>query len=150
MNPADGLANLFRADALHRMRGEPAYETKKARHVRELGVSVESRLIHPLGVNIENQWIAQRLVEMDANATGLRARRLQKKLQFFAKLLLFSRLRLKANKGVYGQGSPRGEYSLAVGTRGGPERHPLFWRKESLQPLPFFFGEDHVVQWSVG
>src|SRR6266704_6237408 len=132
------LADLFRADALHRMRGEPAHQAKKARHVRELGVSVESRFIHPLGVNIENQWIAQRLIEMDANATRLRARRLQKKLQFFAKLLLLSRLRLKANKGVYGQGSPRGEYSLAVGRRNGPEWQPSFPRKERLQPRPFF------------
>src|SRR5258708_9513513 len=107
MNPADGLADLFRADALHRMRGEPAHQAKKARHVRELGVSVESRLIHPLGVNIENQWLAQRLVEMDANATGLRARPLPQELPPFAKLLLLFRLPPKANNSVYGPGSPR-------------------------------------------
>ena len=65
---------MFRADALYRMRDQLAGETQKARHVRQLGVRIEGGFVYPLRVNVENQRVARRLVEMNEDAAGLSAR----------------------------------------------------------------------------
>lgn len=74
------LPNLRCANALHRMRGKPSHKAEKARHVGQLGMVVEGGFVRPLGVNVKDQRLTNRFVEMDADAAGLRARRLQKKL----------------------------------------------------------------------
>ena len=80
---------------------------------------------HPLGANVENQGIAQRFVKVNADAAGLGTRRLQKKLQFFAKLLLFPRNGFETNKGVQGQSKLPAEYSLQGGrSDGAPSANP--------------------------
>ena len=71
----------------------------------QLGMSIEGGLVYPFGVNVENQGIPQRFVEMNANAAGLGARRFEEQFQFFAELLLFPRNRFEANKSVQRQGS---------------------------------------------
>src|SRR5689334_5010155 len=48
-----------------------------------------------------------------------------------------------------GKADAPGEYSLPGSRSSGPKGQPLFQRNERLQPVPFFFREDHVVQWSV-
>src|SRR5438094_2900174 len=96
------------------MRYEAAHKAQEARHVRQPGMRIESGLVHPLGVNVENQGIAQRFVKMNAHAAGLGSRRLQECLQLVAKLLLFPRDWLEADKSVQRQGSPPTEYSVRV------------------------------------
>lgn len=108
------LVNLFRANALHGMSYEFAHEIQKACHMRQLGMRVEGSLVYPFGVNVENQGIPQRFVEMNANAAGLGARRFEEQFQFFAQLIFFPRDWFEANKSVQRQGEPPAEYSLRL------------------------------------
>lgn len=94
------LVNLFGANAFYRVCYESAREAKEARHVRQFGMCVESGLVYPFGVNVKNFRIAQRFVEMNADAPGLGARGLEEQLQFFAELLFFPRDCFEANKSV--------------------------------------------------
>jgi hypothetical protein len=82
---------------------ETARQAEKACHVRQFGVRIESRLVHPLGVNVENHRVAQRFVNTDADAPRLRPWSVQNQFQLLAKQMLFPRLRLEAQKGVYRQ-----------------------------------------------
>lgn len=52
-------------------------------------MSIEGGLVDPFGVNIENQGIAHSFVEMNTDAAGLGARRIEERLSFFAELPLF-------------------------------------------------------------
>ena len=68
-------------------------------------MGIEGGLVHPLGVNVENQRIAQRFVEMNADAAGLGARRLKEQPQLVSELLLFSGVGSKRTKVCSGKTS---------------------------------------------
>lgn len=118
--------------------------------MRQLGVRIKGGLVYPLGVNVENQGVAERFVKMNADAAGLGARGLEEQLQFFAELLFFPRDWFEANKSVERQGQPLAEYSLRRGWSSGAQRMPLLRRNERQQAIPFFFRKNRVVQWCVG
>ena len=84
---------------------EPARQAQKAGHVRQFGMRIKRGFVNPLGVNIENQWIAERFIEMNADAPGFGARRLEEQRQLFAKLLLFPTDWFEADKSVERQNS---------------------------------------------
>lgn len=78
-------------------------------------MGIEGGLVYPFRVNVENQGVAQGFEEMNADAAGFGARRLQEQSQFFAELLLFPRDWFETNKGMQRQGGPPAEYSLRTG-----------------------------------
>lgn len=100
------LVDLFRADALHRMRYEAADEVQEARHVRQLGMRVKGGFVYPLGVNVENQGVAQSFEEMNTDAAGFGARRIEEQSQLFAELLFFARDGSKQTKVCSGKACP--------------------------------------------
>lgn len=120
----------------------------------QFGVRIKSGFVHPLGVNVKNQGIAERFIEMNADAAWLGARGLEERLQFFAELLLFSGDWFETDKSVQRQGAPPAEYSLRTVLQGrrssGAQRTPLLGWQESKQAIPFFFRKNRVVQGSVG
>jgi len=71
--------------------------------MRQPGVNIERRFVHPFGMNSEDEGFAQGLECLDADASGLGSRGLENTQQFFAKRRFRPRRRLKANHKVHRQ-----------------------------------------------